>query len=152
MTAAPVAAFGAISYAVGRHGLASVAPLLELLATLYFTSVVFVGLVLGAVARLSGFRLVAFIRYIREEIMLVLGTSSSVTAMPGLIEKMERAGCAKPVAGMVIPSGYSFKQPRLSARYRAIAQVPVADQPRRQRGGNLGDCGVGREARSGQIA
>jgi aerobic C4-dicarboxylate transport protein len=108
LVAAPVAAFGAIAFTVGKFGIASVAPLLTFLAAVYGTSIAFVILALGAVARLSGFRLMSFVRYIKEELALVFATSSSVTAMPSLIEKLERAGCSKAAAAMVVPAGYSF--------------------------------------------
>lgn len=105
---APVATFGAIAFTVGKHGLASVASLFELLGTLYLASACFVAIVLGAVARLSGFRLLRFIAYIKDELMLVAGTSSSMSAMPRLMEKLQRAGCPKSIVGIVVPAGYSF--------------------------------------------
>jgi aerobic C4-dicarboxylate transport protein len=108
LKAAPVATFGAIAFTVGKHGLASVASLLELLGTLYLASACFIVIVLGAVARLSGFRLLRFIAYIKDELMLVAGTSSSMTAMPRLMEKLRRAGCPPSVVGIVVPAGYSF--------------------------------------------
>lgn len=105
---APLAAAGAMAYTIGQFGLGSLARLGALLACVYLTCAVFILLVLGAVARLCGFRILRIIRYIREELLLVIGTSSSESALPGLMEKMERAGCAKPVVGIVVPSGYSF--------------------------------------------
>ena len=108
LKAAPLATFGAISFAVGKHGLESVASLLELVGTVYAGSACFILLVLGPIARASGFRLLRFIAYIRDELMLVAGTSSSITAMPRLMEKLERAGCSKSVVSIVVPSGYSF--------------------------------------------
>jgi aerobic C4-dicarboxylate transport protein len=105
---APVATFGAIAFTVGKHGLVSVASLLELLGTLYLASACFIVIVLGAIARLSGFRLLRFIAYIKDELMLVAGTSSSMTAMPRLMEKLRRAGCPASVVGIVVPAGYSF--------------------------------------------
>jgi aerobic C4-dicarboxylate transport protein len=108
LKAAPVATFGAIAFTVGKHGLVSIASLLELLGTLYLASACFIVIVLGAIARLSGFRLLRFIAYIKDELMLVAGTSSSMTAMPRLMEKLQRAGCPKSVVGIVVPAGYSF--------------------------------------------
>ena len=105
---APLAAAGAMAYTIGQFGLGSLARLGALLACVYLTCAVFILLILGAVARLCGFRILRIIRYIREELLLVIGTSSSESALPGLMEKMERAGCAKPVVGIVVPSGYSF--------------------------------------------
>lgn len=105
---APLAAAGAMAYTIGQFGVGSLARLGALLACVYLTCAVFILLVLGAVARLFGFRILRIIRYIREELLLVIGTSSSESALPGLMEKMERAGCAKPVVGIVVPSGYSF--------------------------------------------
>jgi aerobic C4-dicarboxylate transport protein len=108
LKAAPAATFGAIAFTVGKHGLASLAPLLALLGTLYLASACFIVTVLGAVARLSGFRLLRFIAYIKDELMLVAGTSSSMTAMPRLMDKLRRAGCPTSVVGVVVPAGYSF--------------------------------------------
>lgn len=108
LKAAPIATFGAIAFTVGKHGLESVASLLELIGTLYVASACFIVIVLGAIARASGFRLLRFIAYIRDELMLVAGTASSMTAMPRLMEKLERAGCPKSIVGIVVPAGYSF--------------------------------------------
>jgi aerobic C4-dicarboxylate transport protein len=108
LKAAPVATFGAIAFTVGKYGLVSVASLLELLGTLYLASACFIVIVLGVIARLSGFRLLRFIAYIKDELMLAAGTSSSMTAMPRLMEKLQRAGCPKSVVGIVVPAGYSF--------------------------------------------
>ncbi len=108
MKAAPVGAFGAMAFTIGKYGIGSVANLAFLIATFYITSLLFVFVVLGAVARYNGFSIVALIRYIKEELLLVLGTSSSEAALPGLMQKMERAGCKRSVVGLVIPTGYSF--------------------------------------------
>lgn len=105
---APIAAFGAIAYTVGRHGLVSVAPLLKLLAALYLVTIVFVAGFLGLIARMAGFRPWQFIVYIREELTLVFGTASSFAAMPRLMEKLRLAGCADAITGLVVPAGYSF--------------------------------------------
>ncbi|WP_137129532.1 dicarboxylate/amino acid:cation symporter [Rhizobium sp. FY34] len=108
MKAAPIGAFGAMAFTIGKYGIGSVANLAFLIGTFYFTSLVFVFVVLGAVARYNGFSIVALLRYIKEELLLVLGTSSSEAALPGLMQKMERAGCKRSVVGLVIPTGYSF--------------------------------------------
>ena len=108
MRAAPIGAFGAFAFTIGKYGIGSVADLALLVATFYLTSAVFVLVVLGAVAWLNGFSILKLIRYLREELLLVLGTSSSEAALPSLLEKMERAGCPKPVVGLVVPTGYSF--------------------------------------------
>ena len=108
MRAAPIGAFGAIAFTIGAYGIESLVNLAALVATFYLTSLIFVLVVLGAVARISGFSILALIRYLKAELLLVLGTSSSEAALPSLIEKMERAGCAKPVVGLVVPTGYSF--------------------------------------------
>jgi len=108
MRAAPIGAFGAIAFTIGAYGIGTLANLGALVATFYLTSLIFVLVVLGTVARLSGFSILALIRYLKAELLLVLGTSSSEAALPSLIEKMERAGCAKSVVGLVVPTGYSF--------------------------------------------
>jgi aerobic C4-dicarboxylate transport protein len=108
MKLAPLAAFGAIAFSVGEFGLQSLASLVKLMACVYATMAVFVVVVLGGVLRLLGFRLLRFLRYLREEILLVLGTSSSESALPGMIAKLERLGCSRPVVGLVLPAGYSF--------------------------------------------
>lgn len=108
MRLAPVGAFGAMAFTIGRYGVGSLANLLQLVATFYATSLLFVLIILGAVARLCGFSILKLIAYLKGELLLVLGTSSSESALPALIEKMERAGCAKAVVGLVVPTGYSF--------------------------------------------
>lgn len=108
MKAAPLGAFGAMAFTIGKFGIASVSNLALLVLTFYVTAIVFVVGVLGLVARLNGFSILALIRYLKEELLLVLGTSSSEAALPGLIDKMERAGCSKAVVGLVVPTGYSF--------------------------------------------
>ena len=108
MKAAPIGAFGAMAFTIGKYGIGSVANLAFLIGTFYLTSILFVVVVLGAVARYNGFSIFALIRYIKEELLLVLGTSSSEAALPGLMQKMERAGCKRSVVGLVIPTGYSF--------------------------------------------
>ena len=108
MMAAPIGAFGAIAFTIGRYGIASLENLAWLVLTFYLASALFVLVVLGAVARLTGFSVLALIRYLKAELLLVLGTSSSEVALPSLMEKMEYAGCRKSVVGLVIPAGYSF--------------------------------------------
>ncbi|MGO6694912.1 dicarboxylate/amino acid:cation symporter [Rhizobium johnstonii] len=108
MKAAPIGAFGAMAFTIGKYGVGSIANLAMLIGTFYITSLLFVLVVLGAVARYNGFSIVALLRYIKEELLLVLGTSSSEAALPGLMNKMEKAGCKRSVVGLVIPTGYSF--------------------------------------------
>ena len=108
MRAAPIGAFGAMAFTIGKYGIHSVGNLAMLVATFYITSLLFVILVLGAVARYNGFSIFKLLRYIKDELLLVLGTSSSESALPALMHKMEAAGCSKPVVGLVIPMGYSF--------------------------------------------
>ncbi|HZD28459.1 MAG TPA: dicarboxylate/amino acid:cation symporter [Xanthobacteraceae bacterium] len=106
--AAPIGAFGAMAFTVGAYGVASLVNLLELIATFYLTSILFVLLVLGTIARFAGFSILRFLAYIKDELLIVLGTSSSETVLPHMIEKMERLGASKSVVGLVIPTGYSF--------------------------------------------
>jgi len=108
MRAAPIGAFGAMAFTIGKFGISSIVNLASLVATFYITSLLFVFIVLGAVARYNGFSMVKLVRYIREELLLVLGTSSSEAALPTLMQKMERAGCSKSTVGLVVPTGYSF--------------------------------------------
>ncbi|ASR50340.1 dicarboxylate/amino acid:cation symporter [Blastomonas fulva] len=108
MKAAPVGAFGAMAFTIGEYGIGTLANLAALVATFYLTSLLFVLVVLGLVARACGFSILKLIAYLRAELLLVLGTSSSESALPSLIEKMERAGCPKTVVGLVVPTGYSF--------------------------------------------
>ena len=108
MMAAPIGAFGAIAFTIGKYGLEVLSHLAWLVGSFYLTSLLFVLVVLGAVARLCGFSVLKLARYLKAELLLVLGTSSSESALPSLMEKMERAGCAKPVVGLVVPTGYSF--------------------------------------------
>ena len=108
MRAAPIGAFGAMAFTIGKYGVGALVNLATLVATFYLTSLLFVVVVLGLVARYNGFSLWALVKYLRAELLLVLGTSSSEAALPTLIEKMKRAGCSKAVVGLVIPTGYSF--------------------------------------------
>jgi aerobic C4-dicarboxylate transport protein len=108
MKAAPIGAFGAMAFTIAEYGVGTLANLAGLVATFYLTSLLFVLVVLGAVAWAVGFNILHLIRYLKAELLLVLGTSSSEAALPSLIEKMERAGCRKSVVGLVVPTGYSF--------------------------------------------
>jgi aerobic C4-dicarboxylate transport protein len=108
MRLAPIGAFGAIAFTVGKFGVASLVSLGVLVATFYGTAALFVVLVLGTIARASGFSILRLLGYLRTELLLVLGTSSSEAALPALIAKMERAGCDKSIVGLVVPAGYSF--------------------------------------------
>jgi len=108
MRAAPIGAFGAIAYTIGKHGLEVLGNLALLVGSFYLTSLLFVLVILGAMCRLCGFSIFKLIRYLKAELLLVLGTSSSESALPSLMEKMEEAGCRKSVVGLVVPTGYSF--------------------------------------------
>ena len=108
MKVAPIGALGAMAFTIGKYGLHSISNLMLLIVTFYITSILFVLLILGAVARYNGFSIVGLIRYIKDELWLVLGTSSSEAALPNLMQKMEAAGCKKSVVGLVVPTGYSF--------------------------------------------
>lgn len=108
MYLAPLGAFGGIAYAVGEFGLATLVPLGKLVLSVYGTMVIFVVLVLGGIMRLVKLNIFKFLHYIREEILIVLGTSSSESALPNLMEKLEKLGCKKSVVGLVVPTGYSF--------------------------------------------
>jgi aerobic C4-dicarboxylate transport protein len=108
MRFAPIGAFGAMAFTVGKYGIGTLVSLGWLLASVYLTCLLFIVLVLGAVARFSGFSLWKFLRYIRAELLLVLGTSSSESALPRLIERLEELGCDRSVVGLVVPTGYSF--------------------------------------------
>src|SRR6476469_5710608 len=108
MKAAPIGAFGAMAYTIGKFGPAALGNLVGLIAVFYATAALFVFIVLGLIARFVGFSIFRFIAYIRDELLIVLGTSSSESALPQLMEKLERLGCSKAVVGLVVPSGYSF--------------------------------------------
>jgi len=108
MKAAPIGAFGAMAYTIGKFGPAALGNLVGLIAVFYTTAALFVFGVLGLIARFVGFSIFKFIAYIKDELLIVLGTSSSESALPQLMEKLERLGCSKPVVGLVVPTGYSF--------------------------------------------
>ena len=125
MRLAPIGAFGAMAFTVGRYGIGSLLSLGQLMAGVYITCALFVVVVLGAILRIVGLSLGKFLRYIAEEILIVLGTSSSESALPRLMAKMERLGCSKPVVGLVVPAGYSFNLDG-TAIYMTMAAVFVA--------------------------
>jgi aerobic C4-dicarboxylate transport protein len=125
MKVAPIGAFGAMAYTVGTFGLKTLLPLGRLMLDVYLTMAVFIFVVLGSICRAYGFRIWPFLRYIKEEILLVLGTSSSEAALPRMLEKLERYGCAKPVVGLVIPTGYSFNLDGTSI-YLSMAAIFIA--------------------------
>jgi aerobic C4-dicarboxylate transport protein len=108
MRVAPLGAFGAMAFTIGKYGLGTLLVLGKLMAAFYITCVIFILFVLGGIARLAGFSIVKFIRYIKEELLIVLGTSSSESVLPRMINKMENLGCKESVVGLVIPTGYSF--------------------------------------------
>jgi aerobic C4-dicarboxylate transport protein len=125
MRFAPIGAFGAMAFTIGKYGLASLGPLAKLIASFYVTSILFVFIVFGGVAWLAGFSLVKFLLRIKEEILLVLATSSSETAIPTLMEKLEALGCSRSLVGLVVPTGYTFNTDG-SALYMTIAALFVA--------------------------
>ena len=108
MKAAPLGAFGAMAYTVGHYGSKSLLSLAWLVGSFYLTAALFVIVILGVVARVAGFNIFRFLAYIKDELLIVLGTSSSESALPQLMEKLERLGCSKSVVGLVVPTGYSF--------------------------------------------
>ncbi|WP_367171655.1 dicarboxylate/amino acid:cation symporter [Zoogloea sp.] len=108
MKLAPLGAFGAMAFTIGKYGVASLVPMAKLMGAFYLTCGLFIFVVLGAIARYTGFSIVKFIKYIREELLIVLGTSSSESALPKLMHKLEKMGCSRSVVGLVVPTGYSF--------------------------------------------
>jgi aerobic C4-dicarboxylate transport protein len=125
MRIAPIAAFGAIAFTVGKYGLGTLLSLGQLMGAMYITCVLFVFVVLGAVARISGFSLWKFLRYIRDEIFTVLGTSSSESVVPQLMKKLEHLGVSKPVVGLVVPAGVTFN-PDGQCIYYTMAAIFIA--------------------------
>ncbi len=137
MRAAPIGAFGAMAFTIGKYGIGTLANLVALVGTFYATALFFILVILGAVARCNGFSILRLIRYLKDELLLVLGTSSSEAALPNLMHKLEQAGCARPVVGLTVPLGYSFNLDgtniymTLAALFIAQAtnsHVPLADQ------------------------
>ena len=125
MHVAPLGAFGAMSYTIGKYGVSSLASLGQLMASVYITMALFVFVVLGSIARIYNFSLWRFLRYIKDELLIVLGTSSSESALPRMMDKLQRFGCAKPVVGLVIPTGYSFNLDGTSI-YLSMAAIFIA--------------------------
>ena len=125
MRLAPIGAFGAMAFTIGKYGVGTLVQLGQLIICFYITCILFVVLVLGSIARATGFSIFKFIRYIREELLIVLGTSSSESALPRMLDKMEKLGCRKSVVGLVIPTGYSFNLDGTSI-YLTMAAVFIA--------------------------
>jgi len=125
MKVAPIGAFGAMAFTIGKYGLGSLFSLGKLMGAFYLTCLIFVFVVLGIVSRLNGFSVFKFVRYIREELLIVLGTSSSESVLPRMMEKMENLGARKSVVGLVIPTGYSFNLDGTSI-YLTMAAVFIA--------------------------
>src|ERR1700684_1458893 len=125
MRFAPIGAFGAMAFTVGKYGVVSLGPLVKLIGTFYLTSILFVLVVLGAVARIAGFGIFKFLLYIKEEILLVLAISSSEPALPTLMEKLEKLGCSKALVGLVVPTGYTFNTDG-SSMYMTLAALFIA--------------------------
>src|SRR5712664_613445 len=125
MRFAPIGAFGAMAFTIGKYGLASLGPLVKLIATLYITSILFVLVVLGGIAHLAGFGILRFLWFLRDEILLVLATSSSEPALPNLMAKLEKLGCSKTLVGLVVPTGYTFNADGTSL-YMTLAALFVA--------------------------
>ena len=105
---APLGAFGAMAFTIGKYGVGTTVQLGQLIVCFYITCILFVVVVLGSIARANGFSIFKFVNYIKEELLIVLGTSSSESALPRMLDKMEKLGCKKSVVGLVIPTGYSF--------------------------------------------
>jgi len=125
MKFAPIGAFGAMAFTVGKYGITALGPLVKLILTFYLTCIFFVLVVLGLIARVSGFSILKFLRYIKEEMLLVLAISSSEPAIPTLMAKLEKLGCSKPLVGLVVPTGYTFNTDGTSI-YMTLAALFVA--------------------------
>jgi aerobic C4-dicarboxylate transport protein len=125
MRLAPIGAFGAMAFTIGKYGIASLGPLVKLILTFYATSIFFVLVVLGIIARASGFSIIKFLIYIKEEVLLVLAVSSSEPALPTLMEKLEKLGCSKALVGLVVPTGYTFNTDG-SSMYMTLAALFIA--------------------------
>ena len=125
MKLAPIGAFGAMAFTIGKYGIASLAPLAKLMGSFYLTCLLFIFIVLGLIARFTGFSILKFIIYIKDELLIVLGTSSSESVLPRIMTKLEILGCSKSVVGLVIPTGYSFNLDGTSI-YLAMAAIFVA--------------------------
>ncbi len=125
MKVAPIGAFGAMVFTIGKYGISSLLPLAKLMGAFYFTCFIFIFGVLGAICRSHGFSLINYLRYIKDELLIVLGTSSSESVLPRMMVKMEHAGISKSVVGLVIPTGYSFNLDG-TAIYLTMAAVFIA--------------------------
>lgn len=125
MKVAPIGALGAMAFTIGKYGLGSLAQLGQLMGAFYLTCLLFIGIVLGGFLKLAGFNILRLIAYIKEELLIVLGTSSSEAALPSLINKLEKLGCSEPVVGLVVPTGYSFNLDGTSI-YLTMAAVFLA--------------------------
>lgn len=125
MRLAPIGAFGAMAFTIGKYGLASLLPLAKLMGTFYLTCLLFIFVVLGSICRVHGFSLLKYISYIKEELLIVLGTSSSESVLPRMMSKMELAGVSRSVVGLVVPTGYSFNLDG-TAIYLTMAAVFIA--------------------------
>ncbi|HLN23460.1 MAG TPA: dicarboxylate/amino acid:cation symporter [Patescibacteria group bacterium] len=125
MRVAPLGAFGAMSFTIGKFGIASLSSLAQLMGAVYLTMGLFVFIVLGTIARMNGFSIFRYLLYIKDELLIVLGTSSSESALPRIMEKLQRFGCSKPVVGLVIPTGYSFNLDGTSI-YLSMAAIFIA--------------------------
>jgi aerobic C4-dicarboxylate transport protein len=125
MKVAPIGAFGAMAFTIGKFGLGSLTKLGMLMGSFYLTCLLFIFIVLGTIAKLCGFSIIKFIKYIKEELLIVLGTSSSESVLPRMMAKLENLGCTKSVVGLVIPTGYSFNLDGTSI-YLTMAAVFVA--------------------------
>ena len=126
MKAAPIGAFGAFAFTIGKFGIGAIISLASLVACFYLTSALFVVIVLGLIARANGFSIFRLLAYLKTELFLVLGTSSSESALPSLMDKMEKAGCAKPIVGLVVPTGYSFNLDGTNI-YMTLAALFIAE-------------------------
>ena len=125
MKVSPLAAFGAMAYTIGNFGLGSLSALGQLMGAIYLTMIIFIVFILGTIAKVCGFNIFKFIAYIKEEILLVVGTSSSESALPSMMNKLEKYGCSKPVVGLVVPTGYSFNLDGTSI-YLSMAAIFIA--------------------------
>jgi aerobic C4-dicarboxylate transport protein len=126
MRFAPIGAFGAMAFTIGAYGIASLGPLVKLIATFWITCILFVLIIMGGVAWIAGFSIIRYLVYIKEEIILTLATSSSEPALPTLMEKMEQLGCSKALVGLVVPTGYTFNTDGTSL-YMTLAALFVAE-------------------------
>lgn len=125
MKVAPLGALGAMAFTVGKYGLGSLTSLGQLMAAFYITCIVFIVIVLGGILKFTGFNIFRLLKFIKEELLIVLGTSSSESALPSLINKLEKVGCSEPVVGLVVPTGYSFNLDGTSI-YLTMAAVFLA--------------------------